>query len=186
MAEVMEGHGSACVPLVRSLFLEYAASLGFDLCFQGFERELAELPGGYAPPTGRLLLVREDAELAGCIGLRKIGPDADRICEMKRLYVRPAYRGRGLGRLLVAELLKSAREIGYDRMVLDTLESMSAAVTLYQSVGFKECRPYSYHPVPGTRCFDLDLAAKGTDVPSNLAGSPMDKLAGPETDTESS
>jgi len=154
MTEIFHAHADDDIPLVRSLFLEYAASLGFDLCFQGFEQEVADPPGAYAPPTGRLLLARDGQALAGCVALRRIGQD---VCEMKRLYVRPAYRGRGLGRILVARLIQDARQIGYARMYLDTLESMVAAIALYTSFGFRECQPYSYHPVPGTRCFDLEL-----------------------------
>jgi ribosomal protein S18 acetylase RimI-like enzyme len=156
--QIIDGHLAELTPVARSLFLEYAESLGFDLCFQGFEKELAELPGGYAPPSGRLLLAQDESGFAGCVAFRRIGPQVEKTCEMKRLYVRPAYRGRGVGRLLVDRLLAEARAAGHARMYLDTLESMTAAIALYQSFGFKECPPYSYHPIAGTRCFDLNLA----------------------------
>lgn len=155
MIDIIEGHTAEHIGHARSLFLEYASSLGFDLCFQGFDRELAELPGGYAPLAGRLLLARDDGEVVGCGAFRRL---ADGVCEMKRLYVKPAYQGRGVGRLLVMRLLEEGRAAGYARMYLDTLDSMVAAVGLYRSFGFVECPPYSYHPVPGTKCFDLRLA----------------------------
>lgn len=157
MIEIIDGHESPWVQTARTLFLEYADSLGFDLCFQGFQKELEELPGGYAPPGGRLLLGREGEAFAGCVAVRPIGNPQEKVCEMKRLYVRPAFRGKHVGRRLVERLLADARTIGYSRMYLDTLDTMIPAMTLYRSVGFRECQPYSYHPVPGTKCFDLML-----------------------------
>jgi putative acetyltransferase len=143
------------VSFVRRLFLEYARSLGFSLCFQDFDRELDNLPGKYAPPTGRLLLVEHDNELAGCGGLRAL---AEGSCEMKRLYVRPNFRGKGLGRKLAEELIKEARAIGYKTMRLDTVEPvMKAAVAMYREMGFEEIAPYCQNPNPGTLYMELIL-----------------------------
>ncbi len=139
---------------VRALFEEYAASLGVDLCFQNFEQELTALPGEYAPPDGRLLVALANNEPAGCVALRRFDDDA---CEMKRLYVRPAYRGTGLGRRLAASVIDAARAIGYTKMYLDTLSSMDEAISLYRSLGFVPTRPYRHNPVPGALFFELTL-----------------------------
>ena len=139
----------------RALFLEYAASLGFSLCFQSFDEELKSLPGAYAAPSGRLLLAQYDQQAAGCVALRKLEAN---ICEMKRLYVRPAYRGRGLGRILVDRLIAEARGIGYERMRLDTIaSSMKDAVELYRRMGFKEIPPYRANPIEGALYMELLL-----------------------------
>ena len=134
----------------RVIFRDYAQSLGIDLCFQNFEAELAALPGEYAPPQGALLLALVDAEVAGCGALRALpGSDYANACEMKRLYVRPAYRKFGLGRLLAQALFDRGRQAGYSAMLLDTLDEMEAARGLYASLGFEEIPPYYFNPVPG-------------------------------------
>ena len=137
------------IATVAELFREYAASLGVDLSFQGFEQELASLPGDYAPPRGRLLLAD-----GGCVALRPLGGD---ICEMKRLYVRPSARGTGLGRALVQRVIDEARALGYRAMRLDTLPSMTAAAAMYRAFGFREIEPYRFNPVEGTKYFELGL-----------------------------
>jgi putative acetyltransferase len=139
----------------RALFLEYAESLGFSLCFQSFDEELKNLPGAYAAPSGRLLLARYEQQAAGCVALRKLEAN---VCEMKRLYVRPAYRGKGLGRILVERVIAEARAIGYERMRLDTIiSSMQDAVELYRKMGFKEIAPYRANPIEGALYLELLL-----------------------------
>jgi GNAT superfamily N-acetyltransferase len=139
----------------RSLFREYEVWIQTDLCFQSFEQELAELPGKYAPPEGRLLLGFHDDQLAGCVALRKIG---NGVCEMKRLFVRPGFHGKGIGRGLIDEVVKEAREIGYQRMRLDTLPPrMNKAIALYRRLGFKEIEPYYENPVPGALFMEVQL-----------------------------
>lgn len=147
----------------REIFREYAASLGVDLCFQNFEAELDELPGDYAEPAGCLLHVLVDGALAGCGALRPLA-DADHAnaCEMKRLYVRPAFRRFGLGRLIAQSLLDEARRCGYSVVLLDTLDDMEAARELYASLGFEETAPYYYNPIPGAHY----LKARLDDTPS--------------------
>jgi ribosomal protein S18 acetylase RimI-like enzyme len=138
----------------RTLFREYERSLGIDLCFQGFEQELAWLPGAYAPPRGRLLLAADGDALAGCVALR---PLENAACEMKRLYVRPPYRGQRAGRRLVERVIAEAHAIGYARLRLDTLPSMKEAIALYRALGFVEIAPYCANPVPGALFLELDL-----------------------------
>ena len=134
----------------RLVLREYATSLNVDLCFQNFEAELAALPGEYGAPSGHLLLAFVDGELAGCGGLRA-QPETDyaNACEMKRLYVRPAFRRFGLGRVLAQTLLDEARRAGYSVMLLDTLDDMEAARGMYASLGFEEIPPYYFNPIPG-------------------------------------
>jgi ribosomal protein S18 acetylase RimI-like enzyme len=144
----------------RELFEEYAAWLGLNLCFQNFDKELAELPGEYVPPTGRLFLATEDDRIAGCVAVRKMdgGEIGDGVCEMKRLYVRPAFRGTGLGRALIETVIDSAREIGYARIRLDTLPGkMDRAIAMYRSLGFKNIEPYYNNPVSGAAFMELEL-----------------------------
>ena len=143
----------------RALFLEYAESLGFSLCFQGFDRELKELPGRYAPPRGEIFLATVDGALAGCGAVRSLDPS---IAEMKRLFVRPAFRGHQLGRRLAEAIVAHAQAQGFTAMRLDTIESMTAAIALYASLGFREIDAYYDNPMPGVRYFELSLtAAKG-------------------------
>jgi GNAT superfamily N-acetyltransferase len=141
--------------LVRELFREYADSLGVDLSFQGFEDELARLPGEYEPPRGAILLACEGDDAAGCVALRPLEPAC--ICELKRLYVRPASRAGGLGRALTLAAIDEARRLGYARMRLDTLPSMGAARRLYARLGFREIEPYRFNPIVGTQFLELDL-----------------------------
>jgi GNAT superfamily N-acetyltransferase len=143
------------LPLVRELFREYGDSLGIDLSFQGFDDELARLPGEYAPPRGGLLIACEGEEAVGCVGLRPLEP-AD-ACELKRLYVRPASRAGGVGRALTLAAIDEARRLGYARMRLDTLPSMGAARRLYAALGFREIEPYRFNPVAGTQFLELEL-----------------------------
>jgi ribosomal protein S18 acetylase RimI-like enzyme len=142
------------VEAVRALFAAYGESVGVDLSFQGFEAELRELPGAYAPPSGRLLLARVDAAAAGCVGLRDLGGG---VCEMKRLYVSPTHRNLGLGRRLAESAVSEARAAGYERMRLDTLPSMQPARRLYASLGFAPIAAYRFNPVPGTDFLELEL-----------------------------
>lgn len=142
------------VETVRVLFLEYAASLEISLCFQGFDKELAGLPGAYSPPQGRLLLAEEEEGVAGCAGLRPL--DAG-VCEMKRLFVRPEFRGRGIARGLVAAVLAGAREEGYSIVRLDTLPQMKEARALYGTLGFRPIEPYYENPHEGVLFLERDL-----------------------------
>ena len=152
--QIIEARALHDIERARSLFREYETSLGVDLCFQGFEQELAGLPGAYARPSGRLLLAVDGGRPAGCIALRPLGADG---CEMKRLYVRPEFRGRRVGRLLAERVLAEARAIGYAGMRLDTLPSMKEAIPLYRSLGFAEIAPYYANPVPGALFMELAL-----------------------------
>ena len=139
----------------RELFLEYAQSLGFSLCFQNFDKELANLPGDYAPPDGRLLLAEFEGQVAGCVALHKL---EDGICEMKRLYLRSPFRGKGLGRAIADRIIAEARTIGYQRMRLDTVEPvMKDAVEIYRRIGFREIAPYCKNPIAGALYMELEL-----------------------------
>jgi ribosomal protein S18 acetylase RimI-like enzyme len=140
---------------VRELFLEYANSLGFSLCFQNFDNELASLPGDYAPPDGTLLLAAANGLPAGCVALHRLAPE---ICEMKRLYVRPQFRGKGLGRQLAERVIAEARQIGYKYLRLDTVEPvMKTAVQMYRQLGFREIPPYRANPIAGALYMELQL-----------------------------
>jgi ribosomal protein S18 acetylase RimI-like enzyme len=140
--------------VLRALLREYEAGLGVDLCFQGFEAELAGLPGRYAPPAGRILLAWSGGEAVGCVALRPLDGGA---CEMKRLYVRPEARGGRFGRQLAERVISEARAAGYSRICLDTLPSMAAAQRLYEALGFEPTEPYVFNPVPGARFMALEL-----------------------------
>lgn len=142
----------------RRILREYEGSLGIDLCFQDFEAELASFPGDYVPPTGHFLLASVDDTVAGCGGVRPL-PEVDyaNACEMKRLFVRPAFRRFGLGRLLAQALMDEARRAGYSVLLLDTLDDMESARELYSSLGFEEIPPYYYNPIPGAHYLKVDL-----------------------------
>lgn len=168
--EIIPAHAPEFIPTIRTLFREYEAWLGIDLCFQSFEEELAALPGAYAPPSGRLLLAVDSTAAAppqspadgealsrsalGCICLRRI---SDEVCEMKRLFVRPTARGQKLGSRLAESLFTEARAAGYRRIRLDTLPKMSDAIRLYHSLGFTPIPPYYNSPIPGTLFLELSL-----------------------------
>jgi putative acetyltransferase len=142
----------------RDIFQEYADSLGIDLCFQGFKEELSQLPGDYAPPRGSLLLAWVDGALAGCCALRPLDNcDYVNASEMKRLYVRKAFRRLGLGRQLAEEMLVIAQQLGYYCVLLDTLDDMQAARTLYADLGFVEIAPYYHNPLPGAHYLKADV-----------------------------
>ena len=141
---------------VRALFREYADWVAVDLSFQRFVEELAALPGDYRAPAGALMLCVVDGLPAGCIAVR---PWQDRACEMKRLYVREAFQGRGCGRFLAEQAIEWARRAGYERMLLDTLPAMAAAQHMYERLGFREVEPYRFNPIPGTRYMELALVA---------------------------
>lgn len=142
---------------IRTLFEEYADWLAFDLCFQDFETELGKLPGDYAPPDGRLMLAYSGSRVAGCVALRRFD---DYTCEMKRLYVRPKFREKGIGRKLAVAIIDEAKKIGYKSMRLDTLSFMKEALTLYRSLGFKTTKSYRYNPIEGAIFLKLNLTGK--------------------------
>jgi len=154
MVNFLQANSKRYLSQVRELFTEYVASLGFDLHFQDFAKEMAEFPGQYAPPDGRLLLALDDEQIAGCVALRKMSKD---VCEMKRLYVRPEFRGKGIGRKLAMTIIEEARKIGYKSMRLDTVPFMKEAISLYRSLGFKEIEPYRFNPIEGAKFMQLTL-----------------------------
>ena len=155
MLRLTQASSKSDIEHARTLFQEYEASLGISLCFQNFEQELANLPGDYAPPRGRLLLAQEFEQVMGCVALRPLAP---LTCEMKRLFVRPEYRARGLGRVLVEAIIEEARKIGYAHLRLDTIaDRMDRAVALYKSIGFVEIPPYRNNPVDSATFMELDL-----------------------------
>ncbi len=137
---------------IRNLFREYAASLEFDLEFQDFAEELQTLPGSYARPEGELFLCEEDGVSIGCAALRRIDPD---ICELKRMYLKPEWRGKGLGKVIAFEVIKHAQELGYKKIRLDTIATMKEAIALYEKIGFKEIAPYRYNPIKGAKFMEL-------------------------------
>lgn len=170
MVRIESAQTDADFSVARGLFEEYAAWLGVDLCFQGFSAELRTLDTMYSPPNGSLLLAWIDDAAVGCAAFRKL---SEPICEMKRLYVRDAQRGCGIGRQLAVSVLARARELGYRRMVLDTLEGMTAARGLYRSLGFRECAAYYDNPLEGVVYMGLDLgppAARRTELPARPTG----------------
>jgi len=153
--DLVQAESPAQVAQARELFLEYAHSLGVNLCFQDFEQELAALPGHYAPPHGRLLLAEYEGQPAGCVALHEWEPG---ICEMKRLYLRSSFRGKGLGRAIAETVIAEARNLGYQRMRLDTIEPlMKDAVEMYRKLGFREIAPYRANPIPGAMYMELQL-----------------------------
>jgi len=154
MTQVISAHTEAHFQYTRNLFVQYADTLGIDLEFQGFSRELATLPGGYAPPLGCILLAEFSGNYVGCVALR---PLESRICEMKRLFVIPKYRGRDIGRNLACSVIDKAREMGYEKMRLDTIESMKAAKGLYHALNFRTIQAYCYNPLENPSYMELDL-----------------------------
>jgi ribosomal protein S18 acetylase RimI-like enzyme len=154
MLSIIQARGSEELQCVRTLFEEYAASLNFDLCFQNFDEELANLAGEYSSPQGCILLALQDGQPAGCVALHRLD---DGICEMKRLYVRPSFRAMGIGKVLAEAIIAEAQRKGYKKMCLDTVPSMREAQLLYQSMGFKDVEPYRYNPICGTRFMELVL-----------------------------
>lgn len=164
MLTIVQAVTPAQIAEARQLFGEYAHSLGFSLCFQGFDKELAGLPGDYTPPQGRLLLAHVDGKLAGCVALHGLGAAADRAGEMKRLFVRPGFRGQKVGKALLDALLEAAQSIGYRRVLLDTVTGkMDKAIALYREYGFRKIPSYRVNPLEGVIYMELNLAS--TPVP---------------------
>lgn len=153
------------IETARALFRDYQRFLGVDLDFQGFAEELVTLPGRYAPPRGRLLLARDGAHAAGCVALRPL--EEEGVCEMKRLFVRPVYRGRGLGRLLAARMVSEATALGYALMRLDTLDTLDRAMHIYTSMGFQRRASYYANPLPGVVYWERALSK-----PSSASATP--------------
>ena len=155
LLQFVQAESATQIEQARELFVEYAQSLGFSLCFQNFDKELAELPGDYVPPSGRLLLAEYERHVAGCVALHKL---EDGICEMKLLYLRPQFRGKKLGLALADRIIAEARQIGYRHMRLDTVESvMKDAVVMYRKLGFREIPPYRSNPIPSALYMELRL-----------------------------
>jgi ribosomal protein S18 acetylase RimI-like enzyme len=154
MLHIAQATSASDIATVRELLLEYRDSLGVDFCFQGVETEVRNLPGGYAPPGGRLFLAANDGIPVACVALRAAGGARS---EMKRLFVRPTARGLGVGRALVSLVLDEARAIGYSEVVLDTLPSMAEAQRLYEQFGFRDIPPYRPNPVQGSRFLSKSL-----------------------------
>jgi ribosomal protein S18 acetylase RimI-like enzyme len=154
MLEIKQALSEDFLQLTREIFIEYANSLGINLDFQNFDDELKTLPDNYGPPEGCVLLAFYKDNLAGCVGLRKFKAG---ICEMKRLYVRPEFRRKKIGTALSKSIIEAACKIGYRYMRLDTLPQMKEAITLYQSLSFKEIKPYRYNPFEGAKFFELKL-----------------------------
>ena len=153
--ELIPVDGGADLEDIRALFLEYARSLDFNLCFQSFDQELLDLPGKYAPPAGRLFLCRVNNAAAGCIALKPLEAG---VCEMKRLFIRPAFRGHGIALMLCTRIIDEARRIGYSAMRLDTIAgTMAPAIALYMKLGFREIPPYYDNPIPNAAYFELWL-----------------------------
>jgi len=169
MIQIIDGSAPERIAQVRQLLEEYASWVEISLCFQGFDQELAGLPGDYAPPKGRLFLALEEEQLAGCIALR---PLSETVCEMKRLYVRPEFRGLGLGKQLANLIVEAGRDLGYEYMRLDTLPNkMDQALAMYRRLGFKEIEPYYPNPVEGATFMELELK-------NALFGSPLHRWRG--------
>ncbi|MGH9555291.1 MAG: GNAT family N-acetyltransferase [Terriglobales bacterium] len=155
MLKIAQAETREQIQAVRLLFVEYGESLGFSLCFQSFDQELAGLPGDYTPPSGRLLLVESDGQVAGCVALHRLD---DGVCEMKRLYVRPSFRGQKIGLALANAVIAEARATGYTRMRLDTIAaSMKEAVAMYRALGFVEIPPYRPNPIESALYMELKL-----------------------------
>jgi len=154
MIEIRPADLACDLPVVRQLFREYSESLDIDLCFQNFEAELASLPGKYAPPEGRLLLAWDANEVMGCVALRPIDTESS---EMKRLYIKPQARGHHLGRRLAEQICHEAKVAGYRRICLDTLPTMTAALRIYEALGFKQIEPYVFNPIDGAIFLGLEL-----------------------------
>src|SRR5208283_661954 len=154
MIQIVHAASQEQIGNVRDLFIEYAHSLNVSLCFENLDKEVNELPGVYAPPHGILLLAADGTRIAGCVALKKVD---DRVCEMKRLYVRAEFRGRGIGKKLAMCIVAEAQEIGYERLRLDTLPSMKEAILLYRSLGFEEVPAYRDLPVPGALFMQVKL-----------------------------
>ena len=176
--KIIQAQAANEIEAVRALFREYQQFLGVDLCFQGFEQELATLPGRYAPPQGRLLLARDGEQAAGCVALR---PLDEGVCEMKRLFVRPDYRGQGLGRLLAVQGVDEATALGYVVMRLDTLETLDRAMRLYTELGFQRRAPYYANPLSGVAYWERALSNRSpaSSVAEGSDHSPYDPVETP-------